>query len=57
MEHNPKAHLFDIYNACKKIQEFIENKTLQEYAQNEILKAAVERKFLVIGEAMARLRK
>lgn len=50
MEHNPKAHLFDIYNACKKIQEFIENKTLQEYAQNEILKAAVERKFLVIGK-------
>lgn len=57
MDHDPKAYLFDIKQACDEIKEFIQDMSFEEYSRNSMVKAAVERKFLVIGEAMARLKR
>jgi uncharacterized protein with HEPN domain len=56
MNHNPKAYLFDIKQACDAIAEFTRGMTYAEYLGNSMAKAAVERKFLAIGEALMRLR-
>ncbi|MEW6530279.1 MAG: HepT-like ribonuclease domain-containing protein [Thermodesulfobacteriota bacterium] len=56
MNHNPKAYLFDIKQACDAIAEFTRGMTWAEYLGNAMAKAAVERKFLTIGEALIRLR-
>ena len=56
MEHDPKAFLYDISQACNDIIDFTKQITVEEYGDNSLLKAAVERKFLVIGEALVRLR-
>ena len=57
MEHSPKAYLFDIKQACDEIEEFTHSMTYQEYSGNALVKAAVERKFLMIGEALMRLKR
>ncbi len=57
MDHDPKAYLFDIKQACDEIKEFIQDMSFEEYSRNSMVKAAVERKFLVIGEAMTRLKR
>lgn len=57
MDHDPKAYLFDIKQACDEIKEFTHNMSFEEYSRNSMVKAAVERKFLVIGEAMTRLKR
>ncbi|MDO8140981.1 MAG: DUF86 domain-containing protein [Candidatus Brocadiales bacterium] len=57
MDHDPKAYLFDIKQACDEIKEFTQNMSFEEYSLNSMAKAAVERKFLVVGEAMTRLKR
>ena len=57
MDHNPKAYLFDIKQACDEIADFTKHMTYQEYFANPMVKAAVERKFLMIGEALMRLKR
>lgn len=57
MDHDPKAYLFDIQQACKEIIEFTRGISFEEYVRNAMVKAAVERKFLVIGEAITKLKK
>ena len=56
MDHDPKAFLFDIKQACEDIEGFVQEMNLEEYSANPMVKAAVERKFVVIGEAMTRLK-
>ena len=43
--------LWDMLEAARKIQHFIAGKTFHDYAQDEVLQAAVERKLEIIGEA------
>ena len=57
MDHNPKAYLFDIKQACDEIAEFTHDMSYEEYSGNAMVKAAVERKFLMIGEALIRLKR
>ena len=57
MDHDPKAYLFDIKQACGEIEGFTQDMTFEEYSRNAMVKAAVELKFLVIGEAMTRLKR
>ncbi len=57
MDHNPKAYLFDIKQACDEINEFIQDMSFDEYSCNSLVKAAIERKFMIIGEAMTRLKR
>ena len=49
--------LFDVLMACEQIELLNANKTLLEYEQNAMQRAATERMFEIIGEALARLTK
>ena len=57
MEHDPRAYLFDIKQACDEIKDFTQGMSFEVYSLNSMVKAAVERKFLVIGEAMIKLKR
>jgi uncharacterized protein with HEPN domain len=57
MNHDVKAYLYDISQACRQIIAFTKGVSCENYASNELVKAAVERKFVTIGEAMMKLRR
>ena len=47
-----RAYLFDIAEACQRIDEFTTGLSLADYRQAAVLRAAVERQFEIIGEAL-----
>ncbi|WP_420624649.1 DUF86 domain-containing protein [Candidatus Poriferisodalis sp.] len=55
MRLETKKYLDDIGQAARLLTEFIGDKTLADYLSNAMLRAAVERQFEIIGEAMSRL--
>jgi uncharacterized protein with HEPN domain len=46
------THIYDAREACCKIKEFIRDVSMEEYLCNELIQSAVERKFIIIGEAL-----
>ena len=48
--------LHDVLNACVAIQDFTKAATLQRYTIDVLLRSAVERQFMIVGEAFVRLR-
>ena len=52
-----KKYLYDIQRAANLLTEFTHGKTFADYERDAMLRAAVEREFEVIGEAMNRLQK
>jgi uncharacterized protein with HEPN domain len=56
MKLKAKKLLFDVVTGCRDIEEFAAGKAPNDYLENGMLRAAVERKFEVIGEALVRLR-
>jgi uncharacterized protein with HEPN domain len=50
-----KSYLWDIDDACKDITKFLDNKTLEDFDKEKIIRFAVERQLLVIGEASKKL--
>lgn len=57
MHANSLKHFFDALTAARAIQKFIANKTYEDYLEDELLSAGVERKFEIIGEALNRILK
>ena len=55
LERRDPAYLWDILQAAKNALEFTRGKTYEDYAQDEMLQAAVERKVEIIGEAARRV--
>jgi uncharacterized protein with HEPN domain len=55
MQLEAKKYLFDIRQAVERIAEFTSGQRLEDYLRNAMLRAAVERQFEIIGEALARL--
>jgi uncharacterized protein with HEPN domain len=55
MQREAKAYLWDIANAAASIRSFTAEKDLNDYQQDELLRAAVERKFGIVGEALSQL--
>ena len=51
-----KKLLFDIAEACRAIQQFNPGGSLGEYSADRMRRAATERMFEIIGEAMMRIR-
>lgn len=56
MRTESKKLLFDILQACREIEGFNAGITLADYSANTMRRAATERMFEIIGEAMVRLR-
>jgi len=41
MDHDPKAYLFDIQQACDEIEKITQAMSLEDYRGNPLVKAAV----------------
>jgi uncharacterized protein with HEPN domain len=57
MQRDPRAFLWDVRDAALAIQSFTAGMDATAYAANDLVQAAVERKFEVIGEALNQLAK
>jgi uncharacterized protein with HEPN domain len=57
MRLEAKKYLFDIQQAAIRLAEFTSGQTFETYVADAMLRAAVERQFEIIGEALAQLRK
>lgn len=55
MQRDAKAYLWDISHSAESIRSFTAGKVLSEYLSDELLRAGVERKFGIIGEALSQL--
>ncbi len=55
MQPDSRKYLYDIQDACRKLEDFTRARTLDDYLVNEMLRAAVERQFEIIGEALNQL--
>lgn len=50
-------YLFDIQQAARALSEFVTGRNWDDYQRDAMLRAAVERQFEIIGEALAQLAK
>ncbi len=55
MRLETRKYLYDMQHAAALLREFTSNKTFADYERDAMLRAAVEREFEVIGEAMTQL--
>ena len=56
MNTKQRKYLYDIHNCILEIEEFLGKKrNFIAYQKNKLLKSAVERQLIIIGEAMNRL--
>lgn len=53
-QRDVRAYLLDIEQACGLIVEFTAKKSLADYLADPMLRAAVERQFEIVGEALNR---
>ena len=57
MQLETRKYLFDIQRAIALLGEFTEGKTFEDYSRDAMRRAAVEREFEIIGEALTQLMK
>jgi uncharacterized protein with HEPN domain len=57
MGNDAKKYLYDILEACKLINQFTDNKTIDQYRSDSLIRSAVERQFLIIGESLQQMLK
>jgi uncharacterized protein with HEPN domain len=52
MRREVDKYLYDVVKACDAIRQFTIDKTLRDYQSNLMLRSAVERQLMIIGEAL-----
>ena len=55
MQRDVRVYLEDVRLACELLESFAMNKTLRDYLADPMLRSAVERQFLIIGEATGQM--
>lgn len=55
MRLEARKYLFDIRSAADLLAEFLAGKTFADYQRDAMLRAAVERQFEIIGQAVSQL--
>lgn len=55
MQPEVKSLIYDMQQACHLILQFTEGKNFGDYAEDITCKSAVERQFIILGEALNRL--
>ena len=53
MRRDRRTYLWDVQEAGRSIETFLQGKHLNDYLQDEMLRSAVERKCEIIGEALS----
>ena len=56
MERDSRAYLLDVRDNCDLILDFVKDSDLTAYKANTLIRSAVERRFIVLGEALTRLK-
>lgn len=57
MKPDAPALLWDAREAARDIARFTLGKRFDDYVANDMLRSAVERQFMIVGEALSQLRK
>ncbi len=57
MQREVAKYLYDVLKACRLIERFVIGKSFADYESDEMLRAAVEREFIIIGEALTQAEK
>jgi uncharacterized protein with HEPN domain len=57
MQHEPEGFLYEVLEAAKNIESFLDGVTLETFLGSDLIRSAVERKFILIGEALSKLEK
>ena len=57
MQHETRKYLADAAAAADLIAQFIAGTTYEAYAENALLRSAVERQFMIVGEALSQMAK
>jgi uncharacterized protein with HEPN domain len=57
MRRDLRAYLWDVEQAARDVESFTEGKRLKDYQNDAMMRAAVERRLEVIGEALAQARR
>jgi hypothetical protein len=55
MRLEAKKYLYDMQQGASLLAEFVAGRTFADYQANAMLRAAVERQFEIIGEALSKL--
>jgi uncharacterized protein with HEPN domain len=56
MERDTNTYLYEIIQSCQNIQNFTNNLDFQAYSASLLIQSAVERQFIIIGEALNRIK-
>jgi uncharacterized protein with HEPN domain len=56
MQPEAKKYLYDVLKACEAILAFIRNKTFADYDTDLMLRSAIERQLMIVGEALNKAR-
>lgn len=56
MANETNSLLFDVIEGCRRVEEFTASLGFEEYDNNDLIRSAVERQFIIIGEAINRLK-
>jgi uncharacterized protein with HEPN domain len=57
MRLEARKYLHDVQQATARLARFTAGKTFRDYASDEMARAAVERQFEIVGEALSQLAK
>lgn len=57
MQRDPRVYLWDVQQAATDLDGFLAGLDFDSYQQNKLVRAAAERKFEIIGEALNQLSK
>jgi uncharacterized protein with HEPN domain len=56
MEGDTNTYLYEIIQSCQNIQNFTNHLDFQAYSASLLIQSAVERQFIIIGEALNRIK-
>jgi uncharacterized protein with HEPN domain len=57
MQPEAKKYLYDVLKACEAILDFTRDKGFEDYDRDLMLRSAVERQFMIVGEALNKAQK
>ncbi len=55
MRREVRKYVFDMAEACERIVQFAAGQNFDYYTSNDMLRSAVERQFMIIGEALGQM--